>query len=174
LDIFAEQPGAGLEAQFVKSQETIAMKFRPTWGYIDGIREFCGQFCTTAASDSAFTERVQVVVQELLENAVKYSNERRVADVEFELSLAENRNDFTITTTNHGSAEMAEILQAEIAMMATMEPQQAYTFALCRAVRSGQVATRLGIARMRCDGQVELSVTTTNDGRILVQARGSR
>jgi anti-sigma regulatory factor (Ser/Thr protein kinase) len=174
FDNLAGQPGAGLEVRFVKSQETIAMRFRPTWGYIDGIRQFCGQFCATAESDDEFAERVQLVVQELLENAVKYSNERVAADVEFELLLAENRNDFTITATNHGSSEMAEILQAEIATMSKMEPQQAYTFALRRAVRSDQRAARLGIARMRCDGQVELSATTTNDGRILVQARGSR
>lgn len=156
------------------SQETIAMRFRPTWGYIDGIREFCGQFCATSNGDDGFVQRVQLVVQELLENAVKYSNEQPAADVEFELALAENRNDFTITALNYGTAEMVEVLQAEIATMAAMEPQQAYTFALRRAVRSGKNCNRLGIARMRCDGQVELSATTMQDGRVLVQARGSR
>jgi anti-sigma regulatory factor (Ser/Thr protein kinase) len=158
----------------VKNQETIAMRFRPTWGYIDGIREFCGQFCTTAGSDDGFAERVQLVVQELLENAVKYSNERLAPDVEFEFSLAENGPDFTIAAVNHGTSEMVELLQNEIATMTAMEPQQAYNFALRRAVRSGHKVNRLGIARMRCDGQVELSATTMHDGRIRVQARGTR
>jgi hypothetical protein len=58
--------------------------------------------------------------------------------------------------------------------MTAMDPQQAYTFALRRAVRSGNKTNRLGIARMRCDGQVELSATTTHDGRVRVQARGTR
>ncbi|HRI63904.1 MAG TPA: ATP-binding protein [Polyangium sp.] len=174
LAIFEGQPGAGLEVWSVKNQETIAMRFRPTWGYIDGIRHFCGQFCTTAGTDGEFADRVQLVVQELLENAVKYSNERLAADVEFELSLAENGPDFTIAAMNHGSAEMVEILQQEIATVTAMDPQQAYNFALRRAVRGGNKTNRLGIARMRCDGQVELSATTTHDGRVRVQARGTR
>lgn len=158
----------------MNDQQTIAMRFRPTWGYIDGIRQFCGQFCATAVADGVFVDRVQLVVQELLENAVKYSTAKSVADVEFELSIAEGSPDFTIAVMNHGTAEMVGILQEEIAVMTSMEPQQAYTYAMRRAVRGGHRMNRLGIARMRCDGQVELSATTTLDGRIRVQARGTR
>ena len=50
------------------------MRFRPVWAYIDGIREFCRFFCATTFSGDV-AERASVVVQETLENAVKYSTD---------------------------------------------------------------------------------------------------
>lgn len=153
--------------------DAVWLKFRPSWAYIDGIREFCGFFCNTALSDRRFTERVQLIAQELLENAVKYSDHASTSSVVIEMLIERSKQDFMIAVSNAGTLEMVDALRKEIATIASMEPQEAYSYAMRRVARSGTSTNRLGFARLRCDGQVEISATMTEDGRIRVEARGT-
>ena len=52
----------------------VFMRFRPAWAYIDGIREFGRFFCQTTFGTQELADRACVVIQETLENAVKYSS----------------------------------------------------------------------------------------------------
>ncbi|MGH7437569.1 MAG: hypothetical protein ACRENE_17975, partial [Polyangiaceae bacterium] len=61
------------------------MRFRPAWAYIDGIREFGRFFCEVTFGTSELAERARLVLQEALENAVKYSTDS--AESELELSI---------------------------------------------------------------------------------------
>ena len=63
----------------------VFMRFRPAWAYIDGIREFGRFFCETTFGTQELADRACVVIQETLENAVKYSSNS--ADSELELSI---------------------------------------------------------------------------------------
>ncbi len=63
----------------------VFMRFRPAWAYIDGIRDFGRFFCQTTFGTQELADRACVVIQETLENAVKYSS--KSADSELELSI---------------------------------------------------------------------------------------
>ena len=67
----------------------VFMRFRPAWAYIDGIREFGKFFCQTTFGTQELADRACVVIQETLENAVKYSTNSD--DSELELSRSEER-----------------------------------------------------------------------------------
>ena len=148
------------------------MRFRPRVAYIDGIRDFCSFFCRTTFPDSTVAVRVQLVIQEMLENAIKYSAVEKGCDVELEVRLEPENQQLVIVVLNYATAEAVNILRDEIATISKMEPEEAYFFSMQRAKRGAVGVNRMGIARMRCDGQVDLSVSLTDDGRIRVEARG--
>ena len=60
----------------------VFMRFRPAWAYIEGIREFGRFFCETTFGTTDVAERARVVIQETLENAVKYSTTGEDSELE--------------------------------------------------------------------------------------------
>ena len=148
----------------------VFMRFRPTWVYIDGIREFCRFFCETTFGDGDIADRVQLVIQELLENAVKYSADKSVCDVEF--SIEADAQSFAIAVRNYPSPDAAEKLKAELSLQSSMGAEEAYAFALRRAATLEAGAGRMGLARLRLEGGMNLSILTEPDGRLTVTATG--
>src|SRR5882724_9235729 len=55
------------------NEPLIFLRFRPAWAYIVGVREFCRFFCEATYRQQDIAERARLVLQETLENAVKYS-----------------------------------------------------------------------------------------------------
>jgi hypothetical protein len=146
------------------------MRFRPAWTYIDAIREFGRAFCASAFSESAVGERVQVVIQEALENVVKYSLQG--TNSELTISIGLDPTAIEIAVTSCPDAAHAAYLRNEIESIRDVDPEEAYLAAFRRAAENPEAASRLGLARMRLEGRVELSVAEAPDGRISVIARG--
>lgn len=153
------------------NEHKIYMRFRPAWTYIDGIREFGHSFCTAALGQSEIGERVQVVIQEALENVVKYS--LHGTNSELTISLDLDPVAIEIAVTSCPDPAHAAYLRDEIESMRGQDPEQAYLAAFQRAADNPEAASRLGLARMRLEGRVELFVTDAADGRISVVARGN-
>jgi hypothetical protein len=147
------------------------MRFRPAWAYIEGIREFGKFFCTTTFGATELGERAQVVIQEALENAVKYSMQGN--NSELTLMITGDTSSIEIAVTSRPDPEHVDYLKEEIEAIRTTDPAEAYLAACERAAENPDAASRLGLARMRLEGQVELSVKQEDDGRICVTARGT-
>jgi hypothetical protein len=147
------------------------MRFRPAWVYIDGIRDFADFFCQKTFEDPQVAARACVVVQETLENAVKYSTRNSTDTLELVISATNQEIEFSVTSPpDH---EHLQALRAELSRLNDTEPEVAFIAALERAEQAPDASARLGLARMRYEGDVELSVEDTPDGRIKFCARGS-
>jgi hypothetical protein len=146
------------------------MRFRPAWAYIDGIREFGRFFCETTFGTREVAERARVIIQETLENAVKYSTSS--ADSELELSIRSDGDHIEFQVTSLPDAVHAQALKAELSGIHAMDPEAAYLAAFQRASDEPGASARLGLARMRYEGGVELTMKEEPSGRIRVTATG--
>jgi hypothetical protein len=153
------------------NEQMIYMRFRPAWTYIDAIREFGRSFCTCAFGQTEMGDRVQVVIQEALENVVKYSLDG--TNSELTISIGPEPTQIEIAVTSRPDPAHADYLRKEIESIRGADPAEAYLAAFQRAAENPDGASRLGLARMRLEGRVELSVADAPDGRISVIARGS-
>lgn len=154
------------------NEHLVFMRFRPMWAYITGTREFCRFFCATTFDQPDVAERVQLVIQELLENAVKYSADTALCDVE--LAITEHGGkEIEIAVSNYASPKAMVKLSAELERIALLSPEEAYVSAVQRAATlpDGSSA-EMGLARVRFEGQVHIASTQTTDGRIRVTCRG--
>lgn len=148
----------------------VFMRFRPAWAYIDGIREFGRFFCETTFGTPELAERARVIIQETLENAVKYSSQS--AEAELELLIKSDGNIIEFQVSSLPDAAHAQALKSELSGIHAQDPEAAYLAAFQRASDEPWASARLGIARMRYEGGVELSVREEESGRIRVTATG--
>jgi len=148
----------------------VFMRFRPAWAYIDGIREFGRFFCQTTFGTQELADRACVVIQETLENAVKYSSNS--ADSELELSIESDGANIEFSISSLPDASHLSSLREELSGIQTLDPEQAYLAAFIRASNEPEASARLGLARIRYEGGVELSMKEEYGGRIRITATG--
>jgi len=146
------------------------MRFRPAWAYIDGVRTFCRFFCETTFQRQEVAERAQLVLQETLENAVKYSTPGDAS--ELELELCSEREDLRIAVTSRPDPAHLDNLKHELEHLKLLDPEAAYIAAFMRASQEPEASSRLGLARMRYEGQFELHLSESDNGRVCVTAVG--
>jgi hypothetical protein len=149
----------------------VLMRFRPAWAYIDGIREFGRFFCETTFGTPELAERARVILQETLENAVKYSTDGADSELELSISADAQRIEFSVSSTPDPSH--METLRTELSSMSKLAPEEAYLAAFVRAAGDPDAASRIGLARIRYEGNVELSLSEESGGRIRITAAGS-
>ena len=152
------------------AQPLVFMRFRPAWAYIDGIREFGRFFCEVTFGTPELAERARLVLQEALENAVKYSTDS--ADSELELRIQSDGDKLEISISSLPDAAHVERLRSELSDIHALAPEQAYLAAFLRAANDPAADSRLGLARIRYEGGVELSLHEQEGGRIRVTATG--
>jgi hypothetical protein len=148
----------------------VLMRFRPAWAYIDGIREFGRFFCKTTFGTEELAERACVIIQETLENAVKYSSDSPESELELQIKSEDGRIVFSVSSLPDPSH--AATLRAELSGLHSLDPEQAYLAAFQRASDEPDAAARLGLARIRYEGNVELSLKEEGGGRIRITAVG--
>jgi len=144
----------------------VQLRFRPLWLYVDQVREFCGFFARATFGADAVGERVGLVVHELVENAIRYGDER-----DLELCLERNGERVEISVANTTSPERASDLQEFLSDLLTLPAEQAYVRALEMAASRPAEQSGLGLARVRYEGQCDLELSVSAD-RVCVTARG--
>jgi hypothetical protein len=149
----------------------VYMRLRPIWTYIDGVRDFTGFFCKHTFAEPKLAQRAQVVMQETLENAIKYS--LRGPDSELEISITSTGADLCIAVASTPDPDHLQRLRNELQEIARKEPRQAYVEAFARAAVSPDASAQLGLARIRFEGQAELYLEEQDNGRIRIVATGA-
>jgi hypothetical protein len=150
-------------------EPTVLLRFRPAWIYIEGIREFGRFFCAATFDEPVLAERAQVMIQETLENAIKYSE--RSATSELEMMMTMDGKELVVSVVSMPSVEHYGALQKELEQLNQQDPEQAYLAAFERAAREPDESAKLGLARLRFECRAELSVSEETGGRIRVTAR---
>ena len=153
-----------------KTPPLVFMRFRPAWAYIEGIREFGRFFCATTFGTTDLADRAQGVLQETLENAIKYSAKN--ANSELELLIRADGGNIEFSVSSMPDAAHLKSLKAELAGIQSLDPEQAYLAAFLRASEEPDASARLGLARIRYEGGVELEIKDEDGGRIRVTATG--
>lgn len=148
----------------------VFMRFRPSWAFIDGVREFGRFFCEATFGTKELAERARVVLQETLENAIKYSAGGPASELELEITARGDHIEFAISSVP--AAEHLHSLKQELALLGASDSKQAYLAAIRRAANPSEPSSRLGLARVRYEGGVELSMEEELGGRIRLTAVG--
>lgn len=149
----------------------VEVRFRPFWEYIEAIRHLGRSLCQSTFGATSVGERVQLVIQEALENAVKYSEKGSHNDLE--VAISSSADCIEVSVVSRPTPEDLVSLRAELNWIATKDPETAYIEAFKRAADTPGGSARLGLARMRFEGNVELSMVETSDGRIRLSAKGA-
>lgn len=148
----------------------VSLSFRPIWAYIDGVRELGRFFCEKTFKQPELAERAQVVLQETLENAIKYSSLDK--NTELALEIASDGAELQISTLSHPDPAHLVTLREEIEMLRMFDPEAAFIAAFARAAREPGAPAKLGLARLRFESQFELRVTEEPGGAVRVTAVG--
>ncbi len=152
-----------------RKEAAVLVRFHPAWAYLKGIREFGRFFCATTAHEPQAADRVEVMIQETLENAVKYSDQDTLADLELVMDTGNRK--LQVSVSSYPSPEHLDTLKHELEQLCSQDPEQAYLAAFERASRDPDASARLGLARLRFECQAELSLSEDEGGRIRVTAR---
>lgn len=148
----------------------VFMRFRPAWSYIDGIREFTEFFCRTTFNDTNLAERARMIIQETLENAVKYSSPGPRSELELVINASEESME--ISVASKPDPQHLGALRQQVEELYERDPESAYLAAFRRAASNPEASARLGLARIRYEGNVELELDCNDDGRIRITAKG--
>lgn len=132
------------------------------------VRRFVSDFYDRTLADPDATSRVALATHELLENAVKYSRDGR-AKVRIDVSGRGPRVRVRIRTQNRGRPEDAAFVQRTIDEMMSMDAN-VYYLSLMRRNASRTDGSGLGLARIRAEAEMVMSVRCGKHGSITVSA----
>ena len=151
----------------MQNNRLVELRFRPLWLYVDEVREFCGFFAHATFEDAAVGERVGLVVHELVENAIRYGDEK-----ELELRMERSEGTVVIRVVNTISDASAKKLSDAFSELMSTSATDAYARALQSAATKPSIESGLGLPRVRCEGQVDLELEI-EPGRVCITARGA-
>ena len=149
---------------------SVSVSFRPVRAYLDGVREFGRFFCETTFKQPGLAERARVVLQETLENAVKYSSPTE--DNQLEVEISSNGAELQISTLSHADPKHLASLREEIDMLRRFDPEAAFIAAFARAAHEPGAPSRPGHARLRRESPFELQISEDGHGNVRVTAVG--
>jgi two-component sensor histidine kinase len=144
----------------------IRLTFRPTTQLISSTRRFAGDILGSMLRDPDSTSRIALVIHELLENTLKYSTDG-TALLEVSVGQEEGgRRRVEVTAKNRATPEQAKDLGRRILALSQAEDPMELYVGLMResAQRSG---SGLGLARIRVEGEMDLSCALEGDAVIV-------
>jgi hypothetical protein len=136
---------------------TLSVRFPPVWTHIQPLSTYAGAILEVKGKGNA-AERVAIVVNELLENAVKYGDP--AAEVTFEL-FADAGQAVVVRVTNKAHPSRVTILERELKRHATTSPKEAFARALERLQHLPEGSSMLGLSRVALEA--ELGIDTTGN-----------
>mgnify|MGYP001294259998 CR=1 FL=1 len=142
------------------------LEFPPDWRVLRDLRTFVNKLVVSVVDSDDLAARVSMVVTELAENAVKYSRDSHQV---VRLRVEPTENGIRCETENTASAEHISSLEATMAEVNEGDPLDAYARALV-AVSENDTSSRIGLARIRHEGQMTLrSAVTGSRVRIIAE-----
>jgi hypothetical protein len=152
------------------AEPLVFVRFRPDPKCVERLREFCGFLVESRFERPELAERARVVVHEAVENAVKYSAEAQGS--ELHLSIWCDGQDIEISVSGVPDPNHLDTLRAELTELYSRGAKEAYVAAFRRAAFERTESSRLGLARIRYEGELDVSMSEEKGGRVRVIASG--
>jgi hypothetical protein len=132
-------------------------RFLPSWAHIEPLRLYL-EACTTARPKFANAEGACIVLQELLENAVKYSLPS--CPIDLEVCMHISTGPLEIRVTNKASPTRLAMLAHELRLAQGGDSaHNAFASALARLKTLPAGVSMLGLARVATTARLESEVT---------------
>lgn len=145
----------------------LMIRMKPPWVFVDEIRRFVESFCLCACPGQCREGQVALAVHEMMQNAIPQSGGE---DVDLTLQVDPGANRIEVAVSNPCSQEQFLELRERVDRL-NSEPDALRSY--LRAMAEAPASTRggLGLARIRFEAQLELSVIREGR-RVTVLARG--
>jgi hypothetical protein len=140
--------------------------FRPNVVLTTAIRRFVSNFYENVLGDEDSTARVAMATQELLENAAKYGTH---GDTVLRIELVRNVGIVRIHSSNRSDPAHIATLQRRISEIRAAPDPFVFYQSLLRTTISDPDGSGLGLARIRCEGEMEVGLTIDGD-RVAIDA----
>jgi hypothetical protein len=134
----------------------IVVRFAPQWDKIEPLRQYV--VAMSGAAGDKVADRVGIVLQELLENAVKYGD--AIGHIEVDVGISSVRKQAEIRVANRAQASRIALLKKEYDGVRgnTETASAAFARALQRLQRLPQGTTMLGLSRIAMESELSLEV----------------
>jgi two-component sensor histidine kinase len=136
---------------------SIVVHMAPAWEKIEPLRQYV--VATAGGAGERIAGRVGIVLQELLENAVKYGDAMSHIDVQVIISSV--RKHAEVRVANRAQPSRIALLKKEYEGMqgGTEAAGAAFARALTRSQRLPQGSTMLGLARIATESALTLEIS---------------
>jgi hypothetical protein len=130
------------------------LEFTPDWRFLRQLRTFVSHMVTVRTQDPDLAARVGMAVTELAENAIKYS----VSQHAFLRIQVENNSVVRVEAENEAAEDQIAELKRIMDQVNEGDSTEAYMRALLAAAESDAAQSKVGLARVRFEGQMVLRV----------------
>jgi hypothetical protein len=149
----------------------VELHFEPNWDYLSTVRTFIISFIAISISDKKKADEVAMSVNELLENAIKYSCREGIG-IDIRINKPE-KPDISVSVSNFATQEAADALIERISRIYEMPPMEAYLAFMKESISSTDGESRIGLARIRYEAGAMIRAEY-NNGKVTVYARFDR
>lgn len=138
------------------------LSFSPSIALISSTRRFAGDLLDSMLRDPDATSRVALTIHELLENTLKYSSDGQAKLCLVVSNEAQGRRTVEVRATNRASPEQAAELFRRIDALGRAADLMGFYVGMMRD-SVNRAGSGLGLARIRVEGEMELSYTHEGD-----------
>lgn len=146
-----------------KNGECIELKFSSDWKYIALTRQFIQNFLMISSGDQDKADKFSTSISELLENAIKYSTDKRP---HMYVHVDKDTGSLTGIVENYSTPEAIVGLKELYATVMTGTPMEAYVNQMKLAATRDDGKSQLGLARIRFEAGANLEMDVTDDNRV--------
>jgi hypothetical protein len=154
-------------------QRLISIRFDMVWGYVALFRNFVAGYLQNRL-DARNAERLAMIAQELLENAMKYGSSGVDIEVELLVSPVQRstvQRTFQVRVSNDAIDTRIALLKKEMARIQQLPPESAFLQSMQLSSKRVPGITMLGLSRIRFEGKVDLRVDVAPP-KVTVSAQG--
>jgi hypothetical protein len=145
----------------------VDLKFGPKWTYISTVRTFVENFMAISLADKKKAGLIAMSVNELIENAIKYSDKE---DIQIKFQIISNEKKIYVKVSNHATTEEENNLKKILDEINSLPPLEAYLNRMKSSLDSLNEKSAIGLARVRYESRAEINHTYNDDGFVDVHA----
>jgi hypothetical protein len=142
----------------VESPTSFELTFSPDIELVTGVRDFVETLYRRILQDGNLSGRVAIATHELLENAVKYTVDGPTY-LRVEVMPTDNVRAVSIQTRNRADERHVTTLLGYLGEIRASGDPDAYYLQRMRQAARGTQLSQLGLARVRCEAEMQLSCT---------------